>query len=233
MRRTLPILLISGLVVILAGGFLIYRRFDLPSTRSARVLAWLRDPQSHSEWSLEPLTRCGDAPFVFPTRGFVGYLRGDRFRIGKRHQGIDIFGGTDAGLTPVYAAYPGYLTRLPDWKSSLIIRIPSDPLEPSRQVWAYYTHMADPSGASFIDPAFPPGTSEVYVEAGILLGTQGNYSGDPTNPVGVHLHFSLVKDDGTGRFLNELEFDNTLDLSPYFNLPLEAAQNKDQVPVCP
>ena len=65
---------------------------------------------------------------------------------GHRHQGIDIFAGTDVGITPVYAAYDGYLTRQSDWKSTVIIRIPSDPLEPGRQIWTYYTHMADAEG---------------------------------------------------------------------------------------
>jgi murein DD-endopeptidase MepM/ murein hydrolase activator NlpD len=144
-----------------------------------------------------------------------------------------VFGGLELNDTPVYAAYPGYLTRLPEWKSSLIIRIPDDPLHPGTQIWTYYTHMASQDGESFISADFPPGAYEVYVYANQLLGYQGNYSGEPGNPVGVHLHFSIVKDDGTGHFLNELEFDNTLDPSPYLGLPLNANENRDQVPVCP
>ena len=148
------------------------------------------------------------------------------------HQGLDIFGGGEPGITAVYAAYDGYLTRLPDWKSSLIIRIPSDPLHPGSQIWTYYTHMADENGKSYINPDFPAGTEDVFVKAGTLLGYQGNYSGTPNHPVGVHLHFSIVKDNGSGRFLNELEIENTLDPSPYFNLPLNGKDNKDEIPVC-
>jgi murein DD-endopeptidase MepM/ murein hydrolase activator NlpD len=159
-------------------------------------------------------------------------LWGDSFRIGHHHQGIDVFGGEEVGLTPVYAAYPGYLTRQADWKSTVIIRVPDDPLQPGRQIWVYYTHLAGPDGESYIAPDFPPGTSEVYVEAGSLLGYQGNYSGTPNNPVGVHLHFSIVKDDGQGFYLNELEIGNTLDPSLYLGLSLNASQNLDQVPVC-
>jgi hypothetical protein len=114
----------------------------------------------------------------------------------------------------------------------LIIRIPEDPLNPGQQVWTYYTHMADSDGNSYILPEYPPGTSEVFVEAGTLLGYQGNFSGDPNNPVGIHLHFSIVKDDGQGKFLNELEIQNTLDPSPYLGLQLNADQNRDQIPVC-
>ncbi len=135
-------------------------------------------------------------------------------------------------MTPVVAAYSGYLSRLPDWKSSLIIRLPEDPLQPGRQIWTYYTHMADADGGSYISPEYPPGTSEVYVEAGTPLGYQGNYSGDPDNPTGVHLHFSIVLDDGLGSFRNELEMRNTLDPSPYFQLPLNAELNRGEIPVC-
>jgi len=119
-----------------------------------------------------------------------------------------------------------------DWKASIIIRISNDPLNPERQIWSYYTHMADDLGNSYIVDQFPPGTSESFVEAGTLLGYQGNYSGSPGNPTGIHLHFSIVKDDGLGRFLNELEIKNTIDPSPYFNLDLNARTNRDVIPVC-
>jgi hypothetical protein len=146
---------------------------------------------------------------------------------------LDIFGGEGLYQTPVIAAYPGYLSRLPDWKSSLIIRIPHDPLHPGRQIWTYYTHLADAAGNSYIDSQFPEDTNEVYVEAGTLLGYQGNFSGDPNNPVGIHLHFSIVQDDGQGKFRNELEIKNTLDPSPYLGLPANAESNQGEIPICP
>ncbi len=130
------------------------------------------------------------------------------------------------------AAYEGYLTRLPDWTSSVIMRVPNDPLEPGRQIWLYYTHMADKDGNSFIDKAFPRGTNEVLIPAGTLLGYQGNYSGDPFNPTGIHLHFSIVRDDGNGTFRNELEIENTLDPSPYLGMELNAKVNQDGIPTC-
>ena len=46
-------------------------------------------------------------------------------------------------MVPVYSASDGFLTRQADWKSSLIIRVPDDPLQPGRQIWIYYTHIAD------------------------------------------------------------------------------------------
>jgi hypothetical protein len=196
------------------------------------VMAYIRDPAAYSHLVIKAGTRCGNAPFIFPSTGMAGYLWNDSFQRGHQHQGIDIFAGTDVGVTQVVAAYPGYLTRLPDWKSSVIVRVPEDPLEPGRQIWVYYTHMADSSGNSFISAEFPIGTKEKPIDAGTFLGYQGNYSGDPNNPVGVHLHFSVVRDDGTGHFKNELDIANTYDPSPYLGLRLNADENPDQVPVC-
>ncbi|MGE5641979.1 MAG: hypothetical protein ACM3Y8_03115 [Byssovorax cruenta] len=219
------------IVVIVVAGIAFY--WYRPN--SARLLSfrlWINNPALHPDWKLAAGSQCGSAPFHFPTDGFVGFLWGDSFRPGHRHQGIDIFAGTGIGVTRVLSAYPGYLTRLPDWRSSVIVRVPEDPLQPGRQIWLYYTHMADESGNSFISPDFPPGTYEVPVDFGTFFGYQGDYSGDPNNPVGVHLHFSVVKDDGTGKFKNELDINNTLDPSPYLGLALNAYQNRDHVPLC-
>jgi peptidoglycan LD-endopeptidase LytH len=230
-KKIITILIITTAVLIIATYTLIRGPFsDIQRTR--KVLAFIRNPQAHQDAVIPALSRCNDAPFIMPSTGLVGFLWGDSFRPGHQHQGIDIFAGTDVGKTAVYAAYAGYLTRMADWKSSVIIRIPSDPLQPNRQIWTYYTHMADPAGNSFIISDFPPGTRERYITAGTLLGYQGNYSGTPDNPTGVHLHFSIVRDDGHGKFLNELEINNTLDPSPYFRLPLNGRENNDQVPMC-
>lgn len=234
--RLLLRLTISVFVVaVLVAGYFLYRKYATDARRSVLVIAWLNDPLAHPDWAIHVSERCGEAPFIFPTSGFIGYLWDDSFRINHRHQGIDIFGGGEPGKVAVRAAYAGYLTRLPEWKSSLIVRISQDPLYPKRQIWLYYTHLADAEGKSYIAPEFPPGTSETYVDAGTLLGYQGNYSGDSNNPTGVHLHFSIVLDDPSnpGHFLNELEIRNTLDPSPYFGLPLNANTNKGEVPVCP
>jgi hypothetical protein len=228
-------LLIIGLGVAIAAGIGVFwylRGSSGNPLRDERVMDWIRNPQKHPDWAVVAGKRCGSAPFQLPTSGFIGYLWDDSFRIGHRHQGIDIFGGTVPGQVEVRTAYDGYLSRLPDWKSSLIVRVPSDPLQPGRQIWTYYTHLADPDGVSLIVPEFPMGTSEVWVPAGTLLGRQGNFSGTPGSPVGVHLHFSIVLDDGQGKFRNELQIENTLDPSPYFGLKLNARQNRDEIPLC-
>ena len=225
---------IGFVVVLLAAlGYWLYAyRFAGVSARWEHYQALYTNPQSLVNETLLPGQRCDGSPFAFPTKGVIFGSWGQSYRVGNAHQGLDIFPGSDLGVTPVYAAYPGYLTRLSDWRSAVIIRIPADPLQPNRQIWNYYAHMADQDGNSFISAAFPPGVSEVFVEAGTLLGYQGNYSGRPLNPTGLHLHFSVVKDDGRGSFLNETDINNTLDPTPYFNLPVNYSQNPDEFPTC-
>jgi hypothetical protein len=222
-------ILLTALLTAITYFYILHR----PNTaRGNTFRAWMRNPASHADWKLAAGTQCGSAPFRFPTDGFVGFLWGDSMGWRHIHQGIDIFAGTGIGVTRVLAAYPGYLTRLPDWKSAVIVRVPEDPLQPGRQIWLYYAHMADEQGNSFISSNFPPGTYEAPVDAGTFLGYQGDYSGNPSNPVGVHLHFSIVEDDGDGGFKNELDINNTLDPSPYLGLPLNAYENRDRVPLC-
>jgi hypothetical protein len=227
-RFVFSVLLVGALL----GGYFLYRYLHASGARSVQVVRWLRDPEAYPDLEILQGTRCADAPFLLPTDGMIGYLWDDSFRPGHRHQGIDIFGGTAPGVTPVISAYEGYLTRLPAWTSTVIVRVPSDPLHPERQIWLYYTHMANAEGQSFIVDAFPRGSNEIKIPAGTLLGYQGNYSGDPLNPVGVHLHFSIVKDDGYGHFTNELEIENTYDPSPYFGMNLNAKENQNGIPVC-
>ncbi len=223
------------LLMLALGGVLLVRRLQPDSSRLLRLRTYWSDPQAHLDWMIQAGRRCGQAPFLFPTTGLIGFFWGDSFRPGHRHQGLDIFGpsGPDGlGETPVVAVYDAFLTRLPAWRSSVILRIPRDPLDPGRQIWVYYTHMADPQGTSFVVDDFPPGTSERFVAAGRLLGYQGNYSADPDNPTGMHLHVSIVLDDGLGNFRNELEIANTLDPSPYLGIEADAGRIGEAIAVC-
>jgi murein DD-endopeptidase MepM/ murein hydrolase activator NlpD len=194
----------------------------LNDPRSQSFLQWAQgDAAVRAELITTQREACPGAPFILPTDGFIGLLYGDPrgpYSSNNPHQGIDIFSEGDPGTTPVYAAYGGYVTRDANWRSALILRVPDDPLRPGSQIWLYYAHMADREGNSFIEPAFPPGTSELLVEQGTLLGYTGDYNGNSARTIWVHLHFSIVEDDGHGRFLNELEFANTLDPSPYLGI---------------
>ena len=231
--RSTPLIAVVALGILAGLAFYLYAPVLATRPHSLRLEAYLQDPAAHAGWQINAGARCGQAPFVFPTDGYLGYGYGDAWKVGMRHQGFDIFGPLPLGQTPIVAAYAGYLTRLPDWKSTVIIRVPRDPLQPSRQIWVYYTHMATPEGVSFVSAEFPAGTAEKLIEAGTLLGYQGNYSGDAGNPTGIHLHFSIVRDDGTGHFTNELNFDNTLDPSPYLGLRGNARDDWSKPIVCP
>ncbi|MCB0165307.1 MAG: M23 family metallopeptidase [Anaerolineae bacterium] len=177
------------------------------------------------------LEQCAAAPFVMPTTGWIGIVYGDSILGTQNHSGLDIFGLQGNGVTPVYAAYDGYLTRLPEWTSAVIIRHPQDPLEPDRQIWSFYTHMADEAGHSYIIDQIPPGTFELPVKQGTLLGYQGDYNGQSWRSIDTHLHFSLVLDDGNGKFLNETDMTNTIDPSPYLGMRLNTLC-ADRPPVC-
>lgn len=229
-KRAFYVLLVP--VAVAVAGIYLYFTYGRSATRTMQVIEYIRDPSTRPNLVMTTGAVCDDAPFLFPTDGLIGFIWDDSFRPGHRHSGLDIFAGTSVGVTPIVAAYPGYLTREADWKSTVIIRVPQDPLDPSRQIWVYYTHMADANGNSFVSPEFPQGIKEVFVEAGTFLGYQGNFSGDPLNPVGVHLHISIVEDDGFGNYKNELDIENTYDPSPYFGLPLNANENPDTIPFC-
>jgi murein DD-endopeptidase MepM/ murein hydrolase activator NlpD len=237
-RRVSPLQTVTGWIIFalltaaLVAGYFAYRWLQGDGKRNAMVWEYLGDPAAHSDWVTQANTRCAGAPFAFPTDGYIGYLYGDSFRPLQKHTGIDVFGDQPVGETPVYAAADGFLTRLADWKSAVIIRVQDDPLSPGREIWLYYAHMANKEGNSFIDAEFPPGTMGKPVRMGQRIGFQGNYSGDPASPTGMHLHFSIVLGDGHGSFRNETEFANTLDPSPYFGMELDAASGKFGPPVC-
>lgn len=220
MRNVLSILIII-IVVGSLGILLALAWYRGGSDSNDYIGRWLRNPDNFPEYMTPALTRCGDAPFVVPSEGFIGLLWRDSARPYtplRRHTGIDIFGAGEPGTVPIYAVYEGYLTRLPDWRSTVIIRH-DDPLEPGRTIWTYYTHMASRDGdAVYIAEEFPPGSSEVFVEQGRLLGYQGDYN--PGFAVAMHLHMSIVTSAEDGAFLNESILENTLDPSPYFGFPL-------------
>jgi len=216
----LLIALIAGLTSLLSRAKRTVERYTDPLGKA--FTAWgTGDEQTRVSLVTEGQQVCPDAPFILPADGFIGLLYGDPrgpYSLQHPHQGIDIFSNAEPGTIPVYAAADGYLTRESHWVSSLIIRVPEDPLQPGRQIWLYYTHMADLEGNDFIDDAFPPGTHEVFIPQGTLLGHTGNYNGNALRGVWTHLHFSIVLDDGQGGYTNELEFDNTVDPSKYLGL---------------
>lgn len=232
MLRPRIALILVTVVIILAAAIWLFtniRGFLDPQTAAMRTW-WRGEKDERQELIVTQRERCPGAPFILPADGFIGLLYGDPrgpYSSDRPHQGIDIFSDSDPGVTPVYAAYDGYITREASWKSTLIQRVPQDPLQPDRQIWLYYTHLADRDGNDFIVDAFPPGAAEIPVKQGTLLGYTGDYNGDSLRTVWVHLHFSIVLDDGNGRYTNELEFSNTLDPSPYLGRDVTYACSQD------
>ena len=81
--------------MILAGVsfILLYRHYFSPSTRTRKVMEFILNPNKSDEPQVEVLSQCGDAPFLMPSSGMIGFIWGDSFRIGHHHTGIDIFAG--------------------------------------------------------------------------------------------------------------------------------------------
>ena len=233
------ILLFILLLLLLYGGYrAVALALDLRRPGSRQFVQWWQGNEvTRQALVVSERKACPGAPFILPSNGFIGLLYADPrgpYSTRNPHQGIDIFSNSDPGITPVYAAYDGYVTREPGWKSTLIQRVPQDPLNPSRQIWLYYTHMADRDGNDFILDAFSPGTRELFVEQGTLLGYTGDYNGNSARSVWVHVHFSIVRDNGHGHYTNELEFENTIDPSPYLGRSLNyaCASERPEATVC-
>ena len=224
------LLIILGCLITSSVAIGLFTYTQLRSNSNETIGQWFRQPASRPNLITTNDTTCNDAPFLLPSSGFIGLLYGDTaapYTLWRKHTGLDIFGDGKAGEVPVVAVYDGYLTRLDDWLSTVIMRH-DDPLQPGRIIWTYYTHMASRDGTeSYIDVAFPPGTSDAFVEQGMLLGYQGEYSGAGA-PVGLHVHLSIVESNADGSFKNEAILSNTLDPSPYFGLELTMGSFPDR-----
>ena len=139
--KTVLFLVIAGALV--GTGIYVLATLRSAAARGRAVSRWMASPADYANLMIPAGTRCERAPFIFPVDGVAGYIWGDSFSPAHRHQGVDIFTGTAPGVTPIIAAADGYIMREPYWKAALIQRIPSDPLNPGRQIWLYYTHLAD------------------------------------------------------------------------------------------
>jgi hypothetical protein len=215
-------------------GLVGFRAYSWTRSNSLPVIQdWFRRPETRPGLTTILTEPCPGAPFLLPSTGLVGLLYADPaapYNVRRRHTGIDVFGDGPVGEIPVVAAYEGFLTRKADWRSTVIIRH-DDPLQPGRTIWTYYTHMADRSGqVSFVHRNFPPGTSEQFVTQGQILGYQGEYGG--SQPIGLHVHMSIVKSNANGQFLNEAVLENTLDPSPYFGIDLDARHRPPRPVTC-
>jgi hypothetical protein len=232
MKEFLQWLLAILILLLICAGLLLGPSYlRLRDRGFVDYVQYKQDPDSVLLPVATGLAQCSGAPFIVPTTGWVGVLYGDSILGTINHTGLDIFGNERNGVVPVYAAYDGYLTRLPEWTSAVIIRHPDDPLVPGRQIWTYYTHMANKDGHSYIIDQIPLGTYELEVKQGTLLGYQGDFNGQSWRSIDTHLHFSIVLYDGNGKFLNETDIANTIDPSPYLGMRLNGNCG-DRPPSC-
>jgi len=70
---------------------------------------------------------------------------------------------------------------------------------------------------SYIAQDFPLGSSDVPVKAGQLIGYQGQWSGQPSRSMWVHLRFAVVRAADDGSF-PDVEPENILDPSLYLGI---------------
>ncbi|MCA9988570.1 MAG: M23 family metallopeptidase [Anaerolineales bacterium] len=228
LKYALGLMLVGGIVVLAVAGWFYSQR---EMRRMRGIGPFVNEPETHPDWIVEGGSRCGTAPMIIPSTGYIGVGYRDGTPPMYAHTGYDIFSPAGAdNVTPIYAAYDGYLTREANWRSAVIIRHPEFPeLVDGEQIWTYYTHMASRDGEiSYIDPAFPQGTYELFVEQGTLLGYQGTWSGDPARYMTLHLHFSIVKSTGPDTYANETKSQNTYDPLPFLGL----VEREDGVIVC-
>ncbi len=144
-------------------------------------------PRSTAEVNPPVDGACPGAAWPFPSSGALG-LRWYNETLSLMGIGYD-------NTAPVYAVADGRLMRRADWPDAVAI-LHDDPLNPGEQVWAFYGGMASRDGqASYVSATFPPGSTEVPVEAGELLGYQGSYRYDWT-----HLHFAVLPPLPDGSF---------------------------------
>ncbi len=71
-------------VIVVIAAVYIVRMLHPSSVRAARIFAWIKNPTSQPGLAIEAGTRCGNAPFLFPTSGVAGYLWDESFQIGSR-----------------------------------------------------------------------------------------------------------------------------------------------------
>ncbi len=171
---------------------------------------------SGASMASQVLERCEGAPWRLPSDA----------RHGVRWDGdtaaLYFFGRGSPGAVPVYAVADGFLSRVASTSNRpdmLAIRH-DDPLRPGRVLWALYGDLGRGSdGEAFIVPAFAPGAQDVPVQAGQLIGYQGDWSGRPI-AMWTHVLFGLVEATPEGGLPVTLTPDDFIDPSPYLGLSI-------------
>jgi len=208
-----------AILIYYALGYPVYQERWTPEMLSAITQYYVADdflddavvfrPRDVKRDGPADLEACPNAPWRLPTRGELGmwWLSGQLAFMGQGRQ----------NTVPVYAVADGLLTRHPDWKDTVAIQH-DDPLRPGEKVWTFYSGMASCGGGrSFVVADFPPGSEDVPVEQGRLLGYQGQFWA-PGPVFWVHVGFAVLPAKADGSFPVEMlteDGSRPLDPSPY------------------
>lgn len=85
MNKKWILIIVIATIFLAVGMYLIYRMFFSINDRTIKVLSFLRNPDTHQELILPAKLSCGEAPFILPTTGMIGFIWGDSFRPGHKH----------------------------------------------------------------------------------------------------------------------------------------------------
>ncbi|MFN7037604.1 MAG: hypothetical protein ACK4SN_14695, partial [Bellilinea sp.] len=80
MKRVFPLLLGGAVIAGLVAGYFWFIHPRRTSSRTTRVVQFIRNPQAYADWTVRANTHCEGAPFAFPTDGYIGFLWDDSFR---------------------------------------------------------------------------------------------------------------------------------------------------------
>ena len=74
------LLFVIMLVAIMAAiSYFVFRSYAQPRIHFSRLWQYWNDPERYSLWGVKAGERCGEAPFLIPTDGFVAFFWGDRY----------------------------------------------------------------------------------------------------------------------------------------------------------
>jgi hypothetical protein len=195
--------------------------------RSYRLVDIIADNKIYKPPAAASTTKietCPGAPWRLPTDGSLGLTMGI--------DSIAFYGQGQEASIPVYAVADGLLTRPPDRLDAVAI-LHGDPQRPEKKVWVFYGDMADANGTdSFVVQDFPPGSTNIPVKSGQLLGYQGSWRGTPPWPKWVHLSILLVDANPQNTLPKEITSADILDPVPYFGLSVDSGNKNLQTLKC-
>jgi hypothetical protein len=197
---------------------------EMLSAISANYYLYGKYAETHVLKPVIPMTgtlsspvKCPGAHWRLPTQGDIGVKWKDGY--------LDFLGWGNEGEVPVYAVADGLLSRRTDWIDTLVIKH-EDPKNSGEGLWSYYSHMVTSNGkTSYIHPDFPPGSVDIPVHSGQLIGYQSRWGGRPLQATWLHLHFALLKNSELPVSFEEINPERLINPAVYFGINLNTNGN--------